>query len=151
MTWMYHSWSTYKTLVVFATIAAAALLGFLPVGTGALQSHTAFTVLTIVLLISISGVIAMLIPYATEIYPVQVRGTGSGVIAGASKLGGIVAAGLSVTGFFAAVAASAIVVAVPLAASAIMLAIKGIETRGRSLEDIHARTAEKPSPLTERS
>jgi hypothetical protein len=44
--------------------AAAALLGFLLIASGASRSHTAFTVLTIVLLISISGVIAMLIPYA---------------------------------------------------------------------------------------
>jgi putative MFS transporter len=151
VTWMYHAWSTYKTLAVFATIAGAALLGFLLIGTGASQSHTAFTTLTIVLLISISGVIAMLIPYATEIYPVQVRGTGSGVIAGASKLGGIVAAGLSVTGFFAAVSASAIGVAVPLAVSAVMLAVKGVETRGRSLENIHVQADGKPSPLIEYS
>ena len=95
--------------------------------------------LRLVLLISISGVIAMLIPYATEIYPVNVRGTGTGVIAGSSKVGGIVAARLGVTGFFAGLTGSAIGVAVPSAALALMLAITGIETRGRSLEEIHSR------------
>ncbi|HEV7822434.1 MAG TPA: MFS transporter, partial [Burkholderiales bacterium] len=138
VTWMYHKWSTYKTLVLFALIAAAALTGFSMLGGGASDANTLFTALTIVLLVSISGVIAMLIPYATEIYPVQVRGTGSGVIAGSSKAGGIAAAGLGVTGFYAVLVTSAIGVAIPLAAAAIVLAIKGIETRGRSLEDIHA-------------
>jgi putative MFS transporter len=144
VTWMYHKWSTYKTLVLFALIAAAALTGFSMLGRGASDSNTLFTALTIVLLVSISGVIAMLIPYATEIYPVQVRGTGSGVIAGSSKAGGIAAAGLGVTGFYAVLATSAIGVAIPLAAAAIVLAIKGIETRGRSLEDIHAGAGAKP-------
>ena len=144
VTWMYHKWSTYKTLVLFALIAAAALTGFSMLGRGASDANTLFTALTIVLLVSISGVIAMLIPYATEIYPVQVRGTGSGVIAGSSKAGGIVAAGLGVTGFYAVLATSAIGVAIPLAAAAIVLAIKGIETRGRSLEDIHAGAGAKP-------
>ncbi|MGZ5177887.1 MAG: MFS transporter [Burkholderiales bacterium] len=144
VTWMYHKWSTYKTLVLFALIAAAALTGFAMLGHGASDANTLFTALTIVLLVSISGVIAMLIPYATEIYPVQVRGTGSGVIAGSSKAGGIVAAGLGVSGFYAVLATSAIGVAIPLAVSAIVLAIKGIETRGRSLEDIHAGAGAKP-------
>jgi len=139
VTWLYHRWSTYRTLALFALIAAAALAGFSMLGSGASQSSLSFTALTIALLISISGVIAMLIPYATEIYPVKVRGTGTGVIAGSSKFGGIVAAGLGVTGFFAGVTGSAIGVAIPLAVSAIMLALKGIETRGRSLEEIHSR------------
>jgi putative MFS transporter len=144
VTWLYHKWSTYKTLMLFTFIAALALVGFSMVGHSSEVSGGAFTVLTIVLLISISGVIAMLIPYATEIYPVQVRGTGSGVIAASSKAGGIVAAALGVIGFFAALAASAVSVAIALGISALVLAIKGVETRGRRLEDIHASRATKP-------
>ena len=140
VTWMYHKWSTYRTLALFAMVAAAALVGFSLLGSGTSQSTVPFAALTIVLLMSISGVIAMLIPYATEIYPVQVRGTGSGIIAGSSKAGGIIAAGLGVTGFFAALTVSAIGVAAPLAVAALLLAVKGIETRGRSLEDIHSLT-----------
>jgi len=88
------------------------------------------------LLISVSGVIAMLIPYAAEIYPVQLRGTGSGVIAAASKLGGIIGAGLGVLGFFEHFIASALLIAVPMAVSGIMLFRGGVETRGVNLEDI---------------
>jgi putative MFS transporter len=114
------------------------LLGFYFLGTGSAQSSAWFAALTIALLMSVSGVIAMLIPYATEIYPVQVRGTGSGVVAGASKLGGIAATGLGVMGLFASLSASAVALAIVLAVSAVVLLMKGIETRGRSLEEIQA-------------
>ena len=57
---------------------------------------------TALLLVSSSGVIAMLIPYAAEIYPVHLRGTGSGVIAASSKFGGILGAGFGVLGVFGA-------------------------------------------------
>ena len=138
VTWLYHRWSTIRTLVLFTLLTAAALLGFYALGAAHTASPAAFTALTIALLASVSGVIAMLIPYATEIYPVQVRGTGSGVVAGASKLGGIAASGLGVLGAFTSMGASALVIAVFLAASAAAFAARGIETRGRSLEDIHA-------------
>jgi putative MFS transporter len=138
VTWMYHRWSTIRTLAAFVLFTAAALLGFYFLGTGSAQSSAWFAALTIALLMSVSGVIAMLIPYATEIYPVQVRGTGSGVVAGASKLGGIAATGLGVMGLFASLSASAVALAIVLAVSAVVLLMKGIETRGRSLEEIQA-------------
>jgi len=81
-------------------------------------------------------VIAMLIPYAAEIYPVHLRGTGSGVIAAASKAGGILGAGLGVLGVFGHFALSAVLIALPMAVGAVMLFRSGIETRGRRLEEI---------------
>ena len=78
----------------------------------------------------------MLIPYAAEIYPVHLRGTGSGVIAASSKFGGILGAGLGVLGFFGYFAWSALLIAVPMAVSGVMLLRAGIETRGHGLEEI---------------
>ena len=43
----------------------------------------------VLLLVGSGGVIAMLSPYTAEVYPTQVRGTGSGFAAGTSKAGGI--------------------------------------------------------------
>jgi MFS transporter, putative metabolite:H+ symporter len=137
VTWLYHKWSTIRTIVLFVAVTAAALIGFFLLESGAVHSSAWFVVLTVVLLMSISGVIAMLIPYATEIYPLQVRGTGSGLVAGSSKAGGIAAAGLGVMGLFGSLAASSLIIAVVLAASAILLAAKGIETRNRDLDKIH--------------
>ena len=141
VTWLYHRWSTVRTLVLFTLLTAASLFGFDLLGAAHTGSAAAFTILTIALLASVSGVIAMLIPYSTEIYPVQVRGTGSGVVAGASKLGGIAASGLGVLGAFASMPGSALAIAAFLAVSAVALFARGIETRGRSLEDIHAGIA----------
>jgi putative MFS transporter len=98
---------------------------------------------TATLLISSSGVIAMLIPYAAEIYPVHLRGTGSGVVAASSKFGGIVGAGCGVIGLFGDLAFSALFIAVPMALSAVMLIRSGIETRGRSLEEIQQAMLKK--------
>jgi putative MFS transporter len=137
VTWLYHRWSTIRTLVLFTLLTAASLLGFYLLGSARAASGAWFGALTIALLVSVSGVIAMLIPYATEIYPVQVRGTGSGIVAGASKLGGIAATGAGVLGLFAALAGSALALVIVLAAAAAALVARGIETRGRSLEEIH--------------
>jgi putative MFS transporter len=138
VTWLYHRWSTIGTLVLFTLLTAAALFGFYLLGAAHTASPLAFGVLTIALLASVSGVIAMLIPYATEIYPVQVRGTGSGVIAGASKFGGIAASGLGVLGAFTSMPGSALAIAAVLVVSGAALLARRVETRGRSLEAIHA-------------
>jgi len=139
--WLYHRWSAIKTLVLFISLSALALLTFCLLATFEVRSAAAVTAATVALLISTSGVIAMLIPYAAEIYPVQYRGTGAGLIAASSKFGGILGAGLGVAGFFEHFMLSAMLIAVPLGFSGAMLLRRGIETRGHRLEDIQARLA----------
>jgi MFS transporter, putative metabolite:H+ symporter len=134
--WLYQRWSSFRALVLFIAFSAATLLTFAAMGTFDVRSESAVIVATVALLVSVSGVIAMLIPYAAEIYPVHLRGTGSGVIAASSKFGGILGAGLGVLGFFDQFALSALLIALPMAISAVMLWRSGIETRGHRLEDI---------------
>ncbi|MFZ2235729.1 MAG: MFS transporter, partial [Dokdonella sp.] len=136
--WLYHRWSTIKSLILFIALSTLSLLAFLAIALLQLQSVVATTIVTVALLISVSGVIAMLIPYATEIYPVQMRGTGSGVIAASSKFGGILGAALGAVGFFDDFLLSTALVAIPLGISAVLLLRSGIETRGCRLEDIQA-------------
>jgi len=134
--WLYHRWSSFKSLVLFIALTALALLTFAAIGLAHLKSPGATVAATAALLISANGVIAMLIPYAAEIYPVHLRGTGSGVIAASSKFGGILGAGLGVLGLFADFTMSALLIAVPMAISAALLLRSGIETRGHGLEQI---------------
>jgi putative MFS transporter len=136
--WLYHRWSSVGTLVAFIALSAASLLGFFVLGWMGVASQSALAVATIALLVSSSGVIATLIPYASEIYPVHLRATGSGVIAASSKLGGILGAGLGVAGLFADLPLSALAIAVPMLIAALLLARSGIDTRGRRLEEIQA-------------
>ncbi len=76
--WLYHHWSSFKSLVVFIALTTLSLLAFFAMGALHIRSEALTVVATASLLISISGVIAMLIPYAAEIYPVHLRGTGFG-------------------------------------------------------------------------
>ena len=116
--WLYHSWNSIKALVLFIALTSVSLLAFFVMGLTGIQSVTAMLIATAALLVSSSGVIAMLIPYAAEIYPVHLRGTGSGLIAACSKFGGILGALLGVLGLFGNLQLSALLIAVPMAVSA---------------------------------
>jgi MFS transporter, putative metabolite:H+ symporter len=134
--WLYQRWSSIRTVVLFIALTALSLLFFCAIALAGLHSATLTTIGTVALLLSISGVIATLIPYAAEIYPVHLRSTGAGLIAGGSKFGGILGAGLGVLGLFDHFMLSALLIAIPMATAAWMLARRGIETRGHGLEAI---------------
>jgi putative MFS transporter len=136
VTWLYHRWSSIKALALFSILTVLSLLLFFVMGAGHLDSVLVIQLATVLLLVSSSGVIAMLIPYAAEIYPVHLRATGTGVIAASSKLGGIVGAMGGVLGAFNSLSLSAICIALPMAGSAFLMLRSGMDTRGRNLEAI---------------
>ena len=65
--WLYHRWSSFRSLVLFIALTALALLAFAAIALAHLQSQAVTVAATAALLISSNGVIAMLIPYAAEI------------------------------------------------------------------------------------
>ena len=134
--WLYQRWSSFKSLVLFAGLTALALFAFAVIEIGGFRAQAPAIAAIVLLLVAISGVIATMIPYAAEIYPVHLRGTGSGLIAAASKAGGIMGAGLGVAGVFDSFLVSALVIAVPMLAAGVMLWRGGVETSGRELESI---------------
>ncbi|HET6911968.1 MAG TPA: MFS transporter [Rhodanobacteraceae bacterium] len=140
--WLYQRWSSIRTLVLFIALTALALLAFCAIALLDLRMASATIAATVLLLVAISGVIATMIPYAAEIYPVHLRGTGSGLIAASSKAGGILGAGLGVLGLFDHFAFSALAIAVPLAIAAVLLLRAGIDTRGQRLEEIQVALSE---------
>jgi putative MFS transporter len=139
--WLYQRWSSVKSLVLFIALSALALLAFAAIGWMQMRSQAVTIAAVAALLVSTSGVIAMLIPYAAEIYPVHLRGTGAGIVAASSKAGGILGAALGVGGFFQHFELSALLIAGTMLVAAIMLLRAGIETRGQRLEDIERRMA----------
>jgi MFS transporter, putative metabolite:H+ symporter len=143
--WLYHRWSSINSLILFIALSTLALSAFFLMDLFNLRSGVATIMATVGLLVSVSGVIAMLIPYAAEIYPVQLRGTGSGLIAASSKFGGILGAGLGAAGLFEHFMLSSALIAIPMAISGAMLFSSGIETRGYRLEDIQ-NALSKPLP-----
>jgi putative MFS transporter len=91
-----------------------------------------------VLLFCLSGMIAMLSPYAADLYPTKLRASGGGVSASSSKAGGIIGpyALARVMTFFPGLAVPALSVAVPLLLAAGVLFFNGRETSGKRLEEL---------------
>jgi len=136
----YGMWSSKKSMVLYAAATVACLLGFAILNPDSPQaSRVAIVSIVALLFIASGGVISMLSPYTAEIYPTRLRGTGSGLSAGSSKLGGFIGAVGTVAGIITVstgIVAPAILVSIPMALAAVVVAAKGIETRGRRLEEI---------------
>ncbi|HET6588242.1 MAG TPA: MFS transporter [Oleiagrimonas sp.] len=137
--WLYQRWSSFKSLVLFVGLTVLALFVFAFIEVAGWRMQSATIAATVLLLIAISGVIATMIPYAAEIYPVHLRGTGSGLIAAGSKAGGILGAVLGVAGVFDSFLVSALVIAIPMTVAGVMLWRGGVETSGHELEAIQQR------------
>lgn len=137
--WLYQRWSSFKSLVLFVGLTVVALMVFAAIEVTGLRAQVLTIAATVLLLVSISGVIATMIPYAAEIYPVHLRGTGSGLIAAGSKIGGILGAALGVAGLFDSFLWAALVIAVPMTIAGVMLWRGGVETSGHELEAIQQR------------
>jgi len=134
---LYGFWSSKRTMVLFAVGTACVLVGFSTFKAD--SSQLLFSLLTVLLLVGLSGMIAMLSPYSVELYPTKLRATGGGVTASSSKVGGVI--GPSMVAFiltaFPGLTVPALALAVPLLLAAGVLWINGRETSGRTLEQIH--------------
>ena len=134
--YMYGVWSSRKSMILYALAAALTLVGFATLDPA--ENRVLLIPLFVLLLVSTGGIISMLSPYTAEIYPTHLRGTGSGLAAGSSKIGGIIAPPVfaGIVGSAAGLTIPAVLVAVPVAVSAGVLWITGVETRGRRLEEV---------------
>ncbi|MGH2699630.1 MAG: MFS transporter, partial [Actinomycetota bacterium] len=137
--WMYGFWSSKKTIIVLASLTAAALFGFVLAGDDVAGNRTMLSALLIVPIWGVSSVVAVLAAYSSEVYPTRIRSRGTGLAAGASKAGGVVI--IAMVTFAVAppsIAGTALLGALPLAVAALAVAVFGVETRRRRLEDITA-------------
>lgn len=131
--WVYSSWSTKWSLVLAIGITILGLLGVLRlelIGGGSPVLPVAL------LIIGSNGVIAMLLPYAAESFPLRIRGRTTGWIAACTKLGGVLAQLLGIFALVPAIAVVAILIMVPTALSLVLVGWFGKETRGRDLRDL---------------
>ena len=133
--WLYNNWSTKGSLMLMVGITTSGLVG-MPLrshGPG-LFGNTVFD-LTL-LIIGTSGMIAILLPYTSESFPMRIRGRATGWVAGCSKLGGLFAQTLSVLGAAPALSAAALAISFPSVAALLLLAWFGRETRQRDLREL---------------
>ncbi|KQM35804.1 MFS transporter [Sphingomonas sp. Leaf10] len=140
---LYSRWSTKWSLAVMIALTLAGLLLVLQLELAGSGSP----VLPVALLIvGTNGIIAIVLPYAAESFPMRVRGRATGWVAACTKAGGLIAQGLTIAGVALSMGASSLMVMVPTALSLVLVAWFGRETRGRDLRDLDADNASTLSP-----
>jgi MFS transporter, putative metabolite:H+ symporter len=135
--WTYGFWSSRKTILALSGLTIVALVWIAIAGDALARDHTLLTGLLVLPIAGISSAAAIVSAYASEIYPTRIRSRGSGLVAGMTKLGGVLIIGLVAAAIAVpSIAATAIIGAAPLLAGVLLLGWAGPETRRRRLEDI---------------
>ena len=124
---LYSLWSTKWALVV---MIATMLVGLLLVLRLELANDGSTLLPVALLIIGSNGVVAIVLPYCAESFPVQIRGLATGWIAACTKGGGLLAQVLTVTGLVLSMGASSLLAMLPTALSLILVAVFGREMRG---------------------
>jgi putative MFS transporter len=131
--YLYSGWSTKWSVVGSVAVTLAGLAGVLWLefaGTGS-------PVLPVALLIvGTNALIAMLLPYTAESFPLRIRGRTTGTVAACTKAGGMIAQFLAILALVPVLAVVSLIIIVPTIAALILVARFGKETRGRDLRDL---------------
>lgn len=131
--YLYSRWSTKWSVMGAIVIALAGLAGVLWLeftGSGS-------PVLPVALLIvGTNALVAMLLPYAAESFPLRIRGRTTGTVAACTKAGGMIAQLLAILALVPPLGIVSISIMVPTVAALILLAWFGKETRGRDLREL---------------
>jgi putative MFS transporter len=131
--YLYSGWSTKWSLIASLAVTMAGLAGVLWLEVGGDVSPVFPVAL---LIIGTNALIAMLLPYAAESFPLRIRGRTTGTVAACTKAGGMVAQLLAMFTLVPPLSAVSIGIMVPTVAALILVAWFGKETRGRDLRDL---------------
>ena len=137
--WFYSRVSSKWTLVGTILLTLTGLIGAL-LPAPILSWPPLLVAVIAMLIVGTNGMIAVLLPYSAENYPLGIRGRATGLVAGASKFGGVAVQGFALSGLIPTLGGAALALVVPMAASAALVAWAGRETRGRSLRELEAGT-----------
>jgi putative MFS transporter len=132
---LYGRWSSKGALIASIALTAAGLLGLIHLETA--SPANASPVLAIaVLIVGINGIIAMILPYAAESYPLRVRGRATGWVAACTKAGGLLAQALGVFGLVPGLAWGSALTLAPITVALVLVMRYCVETRGRDLREM---------------
>jgi putative MFS transporter len=129
----YSRWSTKWSVVGSLAVLIVGLLGVLNVEFTGIGSPVVPVALMIV---GTNALIAMLLPYTAEGFPLRIRGRTTGVVAACSKAGGMLAQFFAILALVPPLALVAVLIVVPTALALILVGSYGKETRGRDLRDL---------------
>lgn len=137
---LYGRWSSKGALLGSIVLTALGLAGVIRLemlaGTGASPVWA-----IALLIVGINGIIAMLLPYAAESYPLRVRGRATGWVAACTKAGGLLAQLLGLLGLVPALGPAAWLVLLPVLLALGLVAWFCVETHGRDLRSLDAAAA----------
>lgn len=141
-TFLYSRWSTKWSLVAMIAATLVGLTGLLGFDRGALTDPVLAVAL---LIVGSNGILAILLPYTAESFPLQVRGRATGWVAACSKAGGVVAQALSITALVPALGTAAAFVMVPTSLALLLVGRYGRETRGTDLRSLETNEHAEPN------
>jgi putative MFS transporter len=131
--WLYSRWSTKWSVVASLAVTLAGLAGVLRLeltGDGSPVPPVAL------LIIGTNALIAMLLPYTAESFPLRVRGRTTGTVAACTKAGGMFVQLLAMLTLIPPLSMVSLLTIVPTVAALALVAWFGKETRGRDLREL---------------
>lgn len=131
--YLYSGWSTKWSVVASLLVTLVGLAGILWLEVAGNISPVFPVAL---LIIGTNALIAMLLPYAAESFPLRIRGRTTGTVAACTKAGGMVAQLFAILTLVPPLSAVAIGIMVPTVAALGLVACFGKETRGRDLREL---------------
>ncbi len=132
-TFLYSRWSTKWALTTMIMITLLGLVWVLLLETR-IGGSPVFPIA--LLIIGSNGVIAILLPYAAECYPMKIRGRATGLVAACTKGGGVLAQVLSIAAIVPALGTTAALIMIPVVVSLGLFLRYGSETRGLDLRHL---------------
>jgi len=140
---LYGRWSSKGALLASIALTALGLVGVIR-----LEMSTAADVSPVwpiaLLIVGINGIIAMLLPYAAESYPLKFRGRATGWVAACTKAGGLIAQLLGLLGLVPVLLTAAWMTLMPVLLALVLVAWYCVETRGRDLRTVDAAAGATP-------
>jgi putative MFS transporter len=134
---LFERWSTKKTIGLFSVIGGLALVA-LGISAPHLSPALLIVLGAITMFFAVTVVMGAFPPYVTEIYPTELRGTGSGSAVAFGRTGAVT--GIFMGGWILASGLASLALpltfGLPIIAAGILVALFGIETRRKRLEEI---------------
>jgi putative MFS transporter len=131
--YLYSRWSTKWSVVGSLAVTFAGLAGVLWLE---LTGDVSPVLPVALLIIGTNALIAMVLPYAAESFPLRIRGRTTGTVAACTKAGGMFAQLLAILALVPPLGLVSIGIMVPTLAALVLVAWFGKETRGRDLREL---------------
>ena len=131
--YVYSRFSTKWSVVGSIAVTLAGLAGILALELDLIRSPVLPVALMIV---GTNALIAMLLPYTAESFPLRIRGRTTGTVAACTKAGGMFAQFFAIMALIPPLDIASLVIVLPTVAALGLVALYGRESRGRDLRDL---------------